>query len=61
MIVWNVPIALVGALREAPLQKCPYYLLQTMKEMVQILPKILFVKKIMVDFLQDIKLFMMLE
>jgi hypothetical protein len=28
------PIALLGALREAPLQKCPYYLLHTIKEMV---------------------------
>jgi hypothetical protein len=34
MIVWNFLIALVGALREAPLQKCLYYLLQIIKEMV---------------------------
>jgi hypothetical protein len=33
-IVWNLSIALVGALREAPLQKCLYYLLHIIKEMV---------------------------
>jgi hypothetical protein len=33
-IVWYLPIALVGALREAPLQKCLYYLLHIIKEML---------------------------
>jgi hypothetical protein len=33
-IVWYLPIALVGALVEAPRQKCLYYLLHIIKEMV---------------------------
>jgi hypothetical protein len=34
MIFWDFPIPLVGAVREPPLQKYPYYFLQTIKEMV---------------------------
>jgi hypothetical protein len=34
MIVWNFPIALVGALTRCPPTKIPYYILQTIKEIV---------------------------
>jgi hypothetical protein len=36
MIVWIFQISLVGVVRELPLQKCPYYFLQSIKEMVKI-------------------------
>jgi hypothetical protein len=34
MIFLDFPISLIGALREAPLQKFPYYFLQTIQQMV---------------------------